>query len=471
MAHRWHGLGMASLGITYFAFYIPYSGLANTLARGLLPGIGKPASGLELLPAAALGTVAGMVLVLALSGWWRHARLPAVDRGILLASFFHALIIGATTLSYTFDGISILFVLLLMRGGILILSPLVDSLRRRDVQRSSWVALGLSLAAVTLALADVDHYSLSVGAALSLSIYFAGYLGRFQIMERVAKSQGFEANRQYYLGEQMLSSPVLLAGLGAAALLAPGGGGESLRRGFTTFLGSEAAPPAFLIGVLYAGLSAFGSLIYLDRREYTYCVPVNRGASLLSGVVASYALTLLFGLQPPTFLQLTGAGLVLIALAVLAAGGSRRLFLFVCSGNTCRSPMAEAIARAELAARFGARVPVRVLSAGLAVRPGEPMTSAAAVALREIGAPPGRHRARPLTPDLVERAEAVFCMTAEQREAVLRLVPEAAGKVWCLDPGGDIPDPLGSASEIYGEYAVRLRGLIRRRFDEMLAGA
>jgi protein-tyrosine-phosphatase len=480
MVHRWHGLGMASLGIAYFAFYVPYSALANTLARGLLPGVGRPASGLELLPAAALGTVAGMVLFLVLSGWWRHvlrrpvpgASLPVLSREILLAAFFHALIIGATTLSYTFDGVSILFVLLLMRGGILILSPLIDSLRRRDVQRSSWVALGLSLAAVTLALADVDHYSLSLGAALSLSTYFAGYLGRFQIMERVAKSQGFEANRRYYLGEQMLSSPVLLAGLGAAALLAPGGGGESLRRGFTTFLGSsEAALPAFLVGVLYAGLSAFGSLIYVDRREYTYCVPVNRGASLMSGVVASYGLTLLFGLRPPTFLQLTGAGLVLIALAVLATGGSRRLFLFVCSGNTCRSPMAEAIGRAELAARFGERVPVRLLSAGLAVRPGAPMTSAAAVALREIGAPPGRHRARPLTPDLVERAEAVFCMTAEQREAVLRLVPDAEGKVWCLDPGGDILDPIGSAPEIYREYAVRLRGLVRRRFDEMLAEA
>jgi protein-tyrosine-phosphatase len=471
MVHRWHGLGMASLGVAYFAFYVPYSALASSLARGLLPGVGRPASGLELLPTVALGTVAGMALFLALSGWWRHARLPALNREILLASFFHALIIGATTLNYTFEGVSILFVLLLMRGGILILSPLVDSLRRRDLQRSSWVALGLSLAAVTLALADVDDYSLSLGAALSLSTYFAGYVGRFQIMERAAKSQGVEENRRYFLAEQMLSSPLMLAGLGAAALLAPGGGGESLRRGFTAFPGSEAALPAFLIGVLYAGLSAFGSLIYVDRREYTFCVPVNRGASLMSGVVASYGLTLLFGLRPPTFLQLTGAGLVLIALAVLATGGSRRLFLFVCSGNTCRSPMAEAIGRAELTARFGARVPVRLLSAGLAVRPGAPMTLAAEVALREIGAPPGHHQARPLTPDLVERAEAVFCMTAEQREAVLRLVPEAAGKVQRLDPDGDIPDPIGSRLDVYLGFAERLRGLVRRRFDERLAEA
>src|SRR5215213_9454757 len=64
---RWHGLGMLTLGAAYFGFYAPYSALANTLARGLLPGIGKPASGLELLPAVALGTIAGVTLFLCLT--------------------------------------------------------------------------------------------------------------------------------------------------------------------------------------------------------------------------------------------------------------------------------------------------------------------------------------------------------------------------------------------------------------------
>lgn len=480
MFTRWHGLGMASLGIVYFAFYVPYSALANTLARGLLPGVEKPAAGLELLPAVALGTVAGVALFLGLSGWWRHVRgLPG--RAVLLASCCHALIIGSTTLNYTFAGVSILFMLLLMRGGVLVLSPVADTLRRRDVQLSSWVALGLSLAAVAVALADVDNYELSLAAELSLTAYLAGYVGRFQVMERAAKSQDLEANRRYFVEEQMLSSPLLLVGLGAVALLAPGGSGESLRRGFTTFLGSEAALVGFLIGLLYAGLSAFGSLIYVDRREFTYCVPVNRGASLLSGVVASYGLTLLFGLRPPSPLQLMGVGLVLVALVVLArpgliegraaSGSSGRLFLFVCSGNTCRSPMAEAIARMELAARFGPRLPVRPLSAGLAVRPGAPMAAEAEVALREIGASPGKHRARPLTPDLLERAEAVYCMTTNQREAVLRLVPEAAGKTFCLDPDGDIPDPIGSTVDVYKSCAERLRALVRRRFQDLLVEA
>ena len=487
---RWHELGMLTLGAAYFAFYAPYSALANTLSRGLLPGIGKPASGLELLPAVALGTIAGVAVFLALSGWWRHARrrpvlglsLPHPNREIFLASCFHALAIGATTLNFTFAGVSILFVLLLMRGGVLILSPLVDMLRRREVRASSWVALGLSLAAVLVALADVDNYVLPLGAALSVSAYLIGYVGRFLIMSTAAKAQGMEANRCYFVEEQILSSPLLLAGLGAAAILGPGTGGEMLRRGFTTFLGTEAALLAFLVGVLYAGLSVFGTLIYVDPREYTYCVPVNRGASLLAGIVATCALALFLGLRPPSPLQWTAAGLVMIALVVLArpdwvegrivpASGAGRLFLFVCSGNTCRSPMATAIARAELAARFGRRAPARVQSAGLTVRPGAPMTPEAEVALREIAVEPGRHRARLLTPELVERAEAIFCMTAAHREAVLRMHPAAAGKTLCIDPDGDIPDPIGSALEVYVGCAERLRDLVRRRFDALLAGA
>jgi protein-tyrosine-phosphatase len=474
---------MLNLGAAYFAFYAPYSALANTLSRGLLPGIAKPSSGWQILPAAALGTIAGVTLFLALSGWWRHARLRELPgREILLASLFHALIIGATTLNYSFPGVSILFVLLLMRGGVLILSPLVDTLRQHDVQPASWVALGLSLAAVAVALADVDNYVLPIGAVLSLSAYFLGYVGRFQIMAQEAKAQGLEANRRYFVEEQLLSAPILLLGLTAGAALGPGAQGEMLRSGFTSFLGTEAALIAFVVGMLYAGLSAAGSLIYVDPREYTYCVPVNRGASLFAGIVASYVLTFTLGLNPPSPLQLTAAGLVMVALVVLArpdwivgriipSAGARRLFLFVCSGNTCRSPMATAIARAELAARFGRRLPIRVQSAGLTVQPGTPMTPEAQVALREIAVEPGRHRSRLLSPELVERAEAIYCMTAAHREAVLRMHPEAAGKTWCIDPDGDIPDPIGSALEVYVSCAERLRTLVRHRLDALLAEA
>lgn len=476
---------MGSLALGYFLFYAPYSALAKVLSQGRLVGVRGPVPGLEILPVTALGTLVGVALFLGFSGWWRYARrcrvrgaeLPWIGPGILAASFWHALIIGTTTLNYTFAGASILFMLLLMRGGVLILSPLIDKARGREVRRTSWIALGLSLAAVAVALADVDHYDLSLGAVLSLAAYLAGYGGRFSIMERQAKSADPEVNRRYFVEEQMASSPWLVFLLATAALL-PGQAGHELRQGFLSVATAPAALPAFVIGLLYAGLSAFGSLIYVDRREYTHCVPLNRCASLLAGVAASYALTLLAGLPPPSRPQLAAAGCVIAALVVLSrsatndeAAAEGRLFLFVCSGNTCRSPMAETIARAELAARFGRRPPLQVLSAGLSVRGGAPMTSEAVVALRALGVEPGRHHARPLTPELVERAEAVYCMTAGQREAILRRHPRAAGKTACVDPEGDVPDPIGSALAVYESCARRLQELVPCRLAERLAEA
>ena len=99
------------------------------------------------------------------------------------------------------------------------------------------------------------------------------------------------------------------------------------------------------------------------------------------------------------------------------------------------------------------------------------MTPEAEVALCEIGVSPGRHRARSLTPELVERAEAIFCMTDKVRESVLRTHPAAAGKTWCIDPDGDVPDPIGSPLDVYIGCARRLRELVRLRIDERLAGA
>ena len=84
------------------------------------------------------------------------------------------------------------------------------------------------------------------------------------------------------------------------ALFALIGRGEialELRAGFTTFFAGPLVVPALLIGVLYGCLYLFGTGIYLDRRENTYCIPLNRCSSLLSGLFASFGLTLLARLE------------------------------------------------------------------------------------------------------------------------------------------------------------------------------
>jgi protein-tyrosine-phosphatase len=229
---------------------------------------------------------------------------------------------------------------------------------------------------------------------------------------------------------------------------------------------------------------------------------------MLSGVTASWALAYFLNQNSPSAAQITGAGFIVVALGFLSplhhfdrvlaklkaawarlrpqltyssqssplraqASSSPRLILFVCSGNTCRSPMAAAIAKTEIAARFGIpfenvdRVSVKAMSAGVSAKVGEPMTSEAKQALHQLGFHPNGHRARDLTVELAAEAEQIFCMTQAHRAAVLDLIPAGADKTACLDPNTDVEDPIGGELGAYLDCASRLHHLVQLRFDEL----
>jgi protein-tyrosine-phosphatase len=480
---------MGWLTFGYFASYIPYAMLVKALASGVTPLSSRQFSGFEMLPAAALGQIFVMVLFLGLTGRWRDMRrseidghrIPVPGRETLASGFFTSLIIGATTMNYTFSGVSILFMLLLMRGGVLILSPLIDMAGRRRVMKYSWVGLCLSLIAVSVALGDVNSYHLTLAAVLSVLIYLVGYLGRFEIMSRVAKD-GVVATDRRFFAEEHAVAPVWLALLLGAGALA---GQPQLGAGFTTFLGTPAALGAVGIGVVYEVLFIFASLIYLDRREYSWGVPAWAFASLMSGLVASYALTLLAGLQAPGTGQLIALVFGVGAAAVLSypsaalwwrtrGTGAAFRVLFVCGGNTSRSPMAEVIAWAQ-AAEAGVAHLFRFSSAGVATPlPARPMAPGARSALAELGLQrvpgrgnPRRHRARPVTSELCRVSFVIYCMTRAHRDRVIAMVPEAEGRTLCLDPHGDIPDPEGRSPAAYLGCAQHIQRSVRVRLCEL----
>jgi len=493
---RRYSLAIWALGLGYYISYTPYSGLTKALSNGLLPGTGGPVKGPVLLPISAIATVIGMFSFITVKGWWKYAgrreffgyQIPFPRLLTFLSGVCLATIMGTTTLAFSFAGLSIVLVLVLLRGGTLIIAPLVDHIVGRRVRWFSWVAMFVSLAAVLMALSDASTYTLTIVAVIDVAAYLAAYFFKLQFMSHLAKSDDRSATLRYFVEEQIVASPLLVVVLVVLALIGAGDVMMGFRTGLTSFAMTPGAFYAVLVGLSYAALCICTTLIFLDRRENTFCVPMHCGSSMLSGFTATAILALLFNQSGPTMAQNVSAGFLVIALGFLSPlhhfdryfkrTKRARLFLFVCSGNTCRSPMAAAIANSEIANRLGIPVDaletvnVRALSAGVSARVGAPLTPEAAEVLGSFDVPVRPHAARNLTPELASEAELIFCMTKAHRQAVVEMLPQFASKTYCLHADTDVDDPIGKGMAAYVACARQIQRLVQLRLSELgLAGA
>jgi len=299
-------------GLGYFIAYTPYAGLVKAMSAGKLPGLGG-IEGLTLLPSVLAGTIVTLPIFVLFLGWWRYARVPS--RAVIISGFGTSLIIATTTLAYAFHNISVLFALLLLRGGMLIIAPITDLIGRRRVRWFSSVALIISLSAVLLGIVATTNHQLTLAAIINLAVYLAGYQIRLPQMTKYAKVEHPETTRTYFVGEIM----VTLVFLALIPLIGAALGVATLRNGLALIVsGTATANVGFLIGVLYATLYVFTTRIYLDRRENTFCMAMNCCSSLLAGIAASYALSQLLNMPTPAWFELTGVGMIIVALMFLS---------------------------------------------------------------------------------------------------------------------------------------------------------
>lgn len=148
--------------------------------------------------------------------------------------------------------------------------------------------------------------------------------------------------------------------------------------------------------------------------------------------------------------------------------------LFVCTGNTCRSPMAEGFTKKLLAGKLKCDIDrleqmgYKITSAGVIALDGVDASAEAIRFCASRGVRLTGHKSRRLTAEMLKEADYIFAMSAGHRDDIMRLFPASAEKCMLLNDAGDINDPIGGDFEAYKICGLIIEKTVNKRISELL---